>query len=141
MKWGQSKHQSTPKTTLKVINEDAEAIQASPSASMPDHMGAVEPKGMPKLEDTGPEEVLGEEPLVAIPPSDGMIDLEGAGPEEILGEEPSVAVPPAKVVLDLEGMPKLEDAGSEESMEEYLADVPPIREAPTQPWVWFKAQV
>ena len=54
-------------TTLKVINEDAEVIQASPSTSIPNHVGALEPEGMPELEDTGPEEVLGEEPPVAIP--------------------------------------------------------------------------
>ena len=52
-----------------------------------------------------------------------------------------MAIPPAEVTLDLEGMPGLEDTGSEESMEEYSANVPPIGEAPTQPWVWFEAQV
>ena len=68
-------------TTLKVIDEDAEAIQASPSSSMPNHVGVVEPKGMPELEDTGPEEVLGEEPLVAVSLADGTIDLEDAPPQ------------------------------------------------------------
>ena len=66
-------------TTLKVIDEDAEAIQASPSALMPNHVGAVEPEDMPELEDANPEEVLREEPPVA----DGTIDLEDASPEEI----------------------------------------------------------
>ena len=46
-------------TTLKVISEDAEIIQASPSALIPDHVGALEPKGMPNLEDASPEEILG----------------------------------------------------------------------------------
>ena len=44
-----------------------------------------------------------------------------------------MAISPVEVTLDLEGMPKLEDAGSEESMEEYLANVPLIKEAPAQP--------
>ena len=110
--------------TLKVINKDAEAIQASPSTSRPNHVGALEPKGMPELEDTGPEEVLGEEPPMAVPPADGTIDLEDASPEETLGEKPPVAIPAADGMLDLEGMPELEDAGPEESMEESLADIP-----------------
>ena len=52
-----------------------------------------------------------------------------------------MAVPPAKATMNLEGMPELEDGGPEESIEEYLADVPPIREPLAQPWVRFKAQV
>ena len=70
-----------------------------------------------------------------------MINLEDAGPEEILGEEPSVAVPLAKGTLDLEGMPELEDAGPEESMEDSAADVPLTGGTPAQPWVHFEAQV
>ena len=72
-------------TTLKVINEDTEAVQASPSTLMPNHVDAEEPEGMPELEETNPEEVLREEPPVAIPPTNGTIDLEDASPEEILG--------------------------------------------------------
>ena len=59
-------------------------------------MGALEPKGMPELEDASPEEILGEEPPVAFPLADGMIGLEDASPEEILGEEPPVAIPQPK---------------------------------------------
>ena len=94
-------------TTLKVVDEDAEAVQASPPTSTPNQVGVEELQGMPELEE--------------------------AEPEEVLREEPPVAIPPAEAAIDLEGMPELEDAGPEESIEEYLANIPLIRESLAQP--------
>ena len=64
----------------------------------------------------------------------GMPKLEDAKPEEVLREEPPVAIPPAEAMIDLEGMPELGDDGSKECIEEYSADVPLIGESLAQLW-------
>ena len=70
-----------------------------------------------------------------------MPKLVDAGPEEILGEEPPVAVPSAEGTIDLEDMPELEDTGPQESMEESPADIPLTGETPAQIWAHFKTQI
>ena len=109
------KCQGALKTTLKVVNEDAKAVQASSLAMTPNQVGVEELQG--------------------------MLELKEAKPKGALREEPPVAFPLAEATLDLEGMPELEDAGPEESIEEYLANAPPIGESLAQPWVQFEAQV
>ena len=45
-------------TTLKVVDEDAEAIQASSPTSMPNQVGVEELQRMPELEEAEPKEAL-----------------------------------------------------------------------------------
>ena len=58
-------------TTLKVVDEDPGATQAPITALMPGQEGTLDFEGMPNLEDIGSGEIIGEEPPVDIPPTEG----------------------------------------------------------------------
>ena len=101
--------------TLGIVDEGTEATPASMPALLPCLEAAEEFQDMPELEDVEPENDPREEALVD--------------------------VPPIEAVMDLESMPQLQDGGSKESREEYLANVPPMKEPLAQPWVRFEAQI
>ena len=58
-------------TTLKVVDEDPGVTQTPITALMPNQEGTLDFEGMPDLEDMGSEEIIGEEPPVDVPSTEG----------------------------------------------------------------------
>ena len=56
---------------LLIVDEDPGATQAPITASMTSQEGTLDFEGMPNLEDIGSGEIIGEEPPVDIPPTEG----------------------------------------------------------------------
>ena len=58
-------------TTPKVADEGPEATQVPITVSVPGQEGTLDFEGMPDLEDTSSEEIMGEEPSVDVPSTEG----------------------------------------------------------------------